>query len=105
MADRMPMFLSHFAIQPQPCYNAWGEWIEISFPRFLSDKRRSFRWKNWNPAPLAGAAAEKHIRTATALLMKNTNPCAAAVRTFRLNYTNASKEEIREGIRRLGTLL
>ena len=28
-----------------------------------------------------------------------------AVRTFRLNYTNASKEEIREGIRRLGTLL
>lgn len=28
-----------------------------------------------------------------------------AVRTFRLNYTNASKEEIREGIHRLGTLL
>ena len=28
-----------------------------------------------------------------------------AVRTFRLNYTNASKEEIREGIRRLGALL
>ncbi len=28
-----------------------------------------------------------------------------AVRTFRLNYTNASKDEIREGIRRLGALL
>ena len=55
------------------------EWIEIS----LSDKRRSFRWKNWNPAPLAGAAAEKHIRIAIAPLTKNTNPCAIPAFTCR----------------------